>query len=405
MVTSLPSRIMNYSVSSSSPTDELLTLGQIFSEVGDYASTILDREHLSLSRRCVARLNKVVEELVSRKSIRSAENLYDMPEADSTSYDLKSLSIDDLHKEYRRWPIRHNERRAKGRESWTFYYERDIVNELKNRKTANKGEQFKIDYCTTMYSNELSNMSDLFSRPVQIDDDKIYPENGRVYNYDELLALITLYKDYRDVLEREILIQYVDKALDFLEKENDLTTWIDLLAELVEIRRKEIIRIPKWVSEKLEEAILRISSIEEEQDFQVAPALLTLHIINNDLVLECTAQRLINRCYKSAFDSGLTLSKRIENLHTAVTCCDYVSRFSVRKVAVLWNELSDLVLSSNIKPTPRQLFLLLEIAKECEGYANISAELKDSLIQKLDNMAATDCPEAQAYSKIVKLRF
>lgn len=388
-----------------SPTDELLTLGQILSEVGDYASTILDREHLSMARKCMNRLRKVVGELTARQCIVSKDNLYEMPQWEPVCADLHSLTIDELHALYRRWPIRHNERRAKGRESWTFYYERDIVNELKNRKAANKGEQFKIDYCTTMYSNELSNMSDLFSRPVQIDDDKIYPESGRVYNYDELLALITLYKDYRDVLEREILIQYVDKALDFLKKENDLTTWIDLLAELVEIRRKEIIRIPKWVSKKLEDAILRISSTNKEQDFKVAPALLTLHMLNNDPVFECKAQRLINRCYKSAFDSGLTLGKRMENLHTAVSCCDYVSCFSVRKVAILWNELSNLVFSSDIKPTPRQLFQLLEIAKECEGYANISAELKDSWIQKLDNMATTDCPEAQAYSKIVKLRF
>ena len=50
----LPSRIMNYRVSSASPTDELLSLGQILSEIGDYAGTILDREHLSLSRRCAA---------------------------------------------------------------------------------------------------------------------------------------------------------------------------------------------------------------------------------------------------------------------------------------------------------------------------------------------------------------
>ena len=52
MVVSLPSRVMNYKVSAASPTDELVTLGQILSEVGDYASSILDRDHLSLTRKC-----------------------------------------------------------------------------------------------------------------------------------------------------------------------------------------------------------------------------------------------------------------------------------------------------------------------------------------------------------------
>lgn len=163
MVASLPSRIMNYNVSSSSPTDELLTLGQIFSEVGDYASTILDHEHLSLSRRCVTRLNKVVDELVSRQTILSAENLYDMPESDPIESDLKSLSIDELHRLYRRWPIRHTKRRENGRESMSFYNEGEIAREIMSWIATTKADRFKIDYCNAMYSNELSNMSYLFS--------------------------------------------------------------------------------------------------------------------------------------------------------------------------------------------------------------------------------------------------
>ena len=207
MVANLPPRIMNYSVSLSSPTDELLTLGPIFSEVGDYVSTILDREHLSLSRRCVTRLNKVVDELVSRQCIRSAENLYDVPESEPANEDLKSMTIDDLHTLYRRWSVRHNERCAKGRESISFYYEGQIAHEIMSRKATNKGEQLKIDYCTAMYANELSNMSYLFSCSVQTDNDKIYPDRGRIYTPEELTALIRLYKDYRDVVERELLVE------------------------------------------------------------------------------------------------------------------------------------------------------------------------------------------------------
>ena len=60
MVIALPSRVMNYKVSAVSPTDELITIGQILSEVGDYACTILDKEHLSFARKCANRLKKVV---------------------------------------------------------------------------------------------------------------------------------------------------------------------------------------------------------------------------------------------------------------------------------------------------------------------------------------------------------
>lgn len=252
MVASLPSRIMNYSVSSSSPTDELLTLGQIFSEVGDYASTILDREHLSLSRRCVTRLNKIVAELVSRQTILTAENLYDMPQSDPVSPDLKAMSIHDLHRLYRRWPIRHGDRRAEGRESMTFYYEGQIVRELMSRKAANKGERLKIDYCTTMYSNELCNMSELFSLPVKIDNKKIYPETERDYSPEELIALISLYKNYRDVIEREILVEYVDRALDYLENSQDVPAALSLLTEVADLGRRKIIHVPEWVNKKLD---------------------------------------------------------------------------------------------------------------------------------------------------------
>lgn len=71
MAVSLPSRIMNYKVSATSPTDELVTIGQILSEVGDYASSIPDRDHLSLTRKCALRFKKVVDELISRQRIQS----------------------------------------------------------------------------------------------------------------------------------------------------------------------------------------------------------------------------------------------------------------------------------------------------------------------------------------------
>lgn len=121
--------------------------------------------------------------------------------------------------------------------------------------------------------------------------------------------------------------------------------------------------------------------------------------------MERKAQRIINRCYRSAFDGGADLDKRIEFLHVAVTCCDYVSRFSVRKAAATWNELSSMALSSENILTPKQIFQLLEIAKECEDYAPIRAELKNKLLQILEKMAQAECLEAMALYEIAKMRF
>lgn len=246
MVLALPSRIMNYKVSAVSPTKELITIGQILSEVGDYACTVLDKEHLSFSRKCANRLKKVVGELALRGSIKSQDDLYEIQKGNAASADLSTMTIDELHKLYRQWPIRHQERLNEGREHMTYYYEGQIVRELQSRKPATKDEQLKIDYCVATYHNELDNMSFVFSRPIKVDDDKIYPDSTRQYSPEELTALVKLYCDYRDVVEREILVEYVDMALDSIEKNIDLT----LTTELAEIGRKGIVRVPSWVYEK-----------------------------------------------------------------------------------------------------------------------------------------------------------
>ena len=132
MVIALPSRVMNYKVSAVSPTEELITIGQILSEVGDYACTILDKEHLSFARKCANRLKKVVGELVSRGSIKSQDDLYEIQKGNDASADLSTMTIDELHKLYRQWPIRHQERLNEGREHMTYYFEGQIVKEFKD---------------------------------------------------------------------------------------------------------------------------------------------------------------------------------------------------------------------------------------------------------------------------------
>lgn len=412
MVSALPSRIMNYNVSAASPTDELLTLGQILSEVGDYASTVLDSEHLSLSRKCNTRLRKVIGELKARNSLFSVEGLYDIcPNKSGLSdkSDFATMTVSELHSLYRRWPIHHWEREAQGREHFTFYREGKIVNELLRRKAANKAEQLKIDYCVATYHNELDNMSFVFSRPVQIDGEKINPDSGRRYSSEELTALIRLYSDYRDIVERELLVEYVDYAIDLLKRDIDTASTLRLLIEIAELGRRKTIRIPEWVNKKLEDAVTYCMSLKDStsvnEESALAEAMLTLQLMSGDDSLIRKASRIINRCYKSAFEENADLGRRIENLHTAVTCCDYVSRFSVCKAAALWNELCGKALSTDTKLSSRHIFLMLDTAKECEGYAHISVESKDRLKRMLDETANTGSIESKAYNMIVGLKF
>lgn len=397
MVLALPSRIMNYKVSAVSPTDELITIGQIFSEVGDYASTILDKEHLSFARKCSSRLKTVVSELASRGSIKSQDDLYEIQKGKAETVDLSAMTIDELHKLYRQWPIRHQERLNEGREHMTYYYEGLIVRELQSRRPATKDEQLKIDYCNATYSNELDNMSFIFSCPVGNDNDKIYPDSSRQYSPEELTALITFYRDYRDVVEREILVEYVDMALDLIENKEDLV----LIAELAEIGRKGIIRVPAWVNGKLERTIDNASCAVPE----LSLAMLTLNMQNGDETSVRSAKRFINRCYAKASDESAGLCERIESLHTAVLCCDYVARFSARKSAALWNELACKASQSDCDVAVKHIHMLLEAAKELEVNAAISNDLREALMHKLEQAVESGSVEALACKRIAESRF
>lgn len=237
------SRIMNYRISSATPTDELLTLGQILSEIGDYSGTILDSEHLSLSRRCAARLGKVVSELITRKRIKSPDDLLEIPAESDAGSDLGTMTISELHALYRQWPARHKERLSAGREPLTYYYEGRIVRELLRRKPSTKNERLKIDYCLASYNNELDSMSSILSLPLRLGKDTTYPDQDKTYTPEELTLLIRKYTDFRDVTGRELLIEYTDLALDLLSS-NPTQPQPELLSILTALREKDIIRLP-----------------------------------------------------------------------------------------------------------------------------------------------------------------
>ncbi len=405
MLTALPSRVMNYRVSAASPTDELVTLGQILSEVGDYMSAVLDRDHLSLSRRCATRLRKVVGELVARKRIESPDDLYEMPASAVAGEDPGAMTVSELHAHYRLWPMRHQEREAMGREHLTFCHEGRIVRELLTRKPADRSERLKIDYCLATYGNELENLSFILSLPLKIDADNAYPDPGRDYSPEELVSLIRRHSSFRDIIGREILVEYVDIALDLLERDNQQQTTekrqrktdnaLALLTELSELRRRQTIRIPAWVDRKLEEAVRSALASATTGDPGLPLAMLALEMVNGDSSLADKAAAMINRCYRRAFDESAGVGERIASLHTAVTCCDYVTRFSPRKAAACWNHLatllltpspltldsSPLTLDSSPLTLDSSLLTLQEIACELESFAPISPESKEKLTQ------------------------
>ena len=398
MLTVLPSRVMNYRVSAASPTDELVTLGQILSEVGDYMSAILDRDHLSLSRRCATRLRKVVGELVARKRIESPDDLYEMPASAVAGEDPGAMTVSELHAHYRLWPMRHQEREAMGREHLTFCHEGRIVRELLTRKPADRSERLKIDYCLATYGNELENLSFILSLPLKADADNAYPDPGRDYSPEELVSLIRRHSSFRDIIGREILVEYVDIALDLLERDNQQPTTenrqrktdntLALLTELSELRRRQTIRIPAWVDRKLEEAVNSALASATTGDPGLPLAMLALEMVNGDSSLTDKATAMINRCYKRAFDESAGVGERIASLHTAVMCCDYVTRFSPLEAAACWNHLATLLLTPSpltLDSSPLTLdsspLTLLETARELESFAPISPESKEKLTQ------------------------
>lgn len=394
-------RIADYPITAVTPTDDLLTLGRYYSEIGGYASTVASCETLAFAKQCASRLRLVTDELVKRRIIKSADDLYGAPIDSAILKPLNSLSVDELEQLFRQSGLRQDIRRTQGREPLTLYVESKIVRELERRNPANSSERLKIDYCSAVYRNELDNLSFLLSKPLLADPDKIYPDSSRNYTFDDLAALIALYRGCRDVTEREILIEYIDIALDLLESYADDRTSLGLIAEIAGVGAAKIIKIPGRINNKLEECVRRSLSESYEDRAELVVPMLTLHMINGDLSLERKSRQIINRCYKSVCDNIGEPAKLIYDLNIAVTCCDYVTRFSVRKMSACWNTLSHHLLVSGCSLTARQIFQLLDTAKELDEFTQLSETSKARLKSMLYEKAILDSPESKAYNKMV----
>lgn len=343
MVTALPPRIMDYRVSASSPTGELLTLGNILEEAGAYASTSSDRSRRAFSRRCDAKFRRVASELRSRNCTSATDD-----GCTATSDDLRTLSVGDLYRLFRGRTRRQSQRTAEGREPLTCWPESDILAELRSRQAADRDEQLKIDYCAIAHSNELENLSTVLALPLEASGEPLPPVPGRDSSPEELLSLIEQYADFRSVRGRETLVRAADLALDLLGPDFGLESAsatssasasaslpasfsahparLELLAAIADLRLRRVIAIPAWVDTALERTVIAALRDPGFDQLSLAIPLLTLHLLTGDPAHERHAAHIINRAYRDALRPDLPASLRLRSHRLALSCPDYLPR-------------------------------------------------------------------------------
>lgn len=212
------------------------------------------------------------------------------------------------------------------------------------------------------------------------------PDSKRVYTSSELLALIKLYTDYQDIAEREILVEYVDIALDTIANTELKTSVLELATEVAELNRKKIVNSPKWIHGLIEEAIETAS----EQD-KVLP-MLTLSMIKDDRSIQGKAQLIVNQSYRMCLTSPT-----INRLYTAVMFCDYITNFNVCKMTLTWNELCESLQASETSIDTAQIARLIEIADQLTPFSIISQDMRLHLLQTLERRANRGELEAQVW--------
>lgn len=365
-------------------------------EVGDYASTILDKTHQAFSRKCLSLNKKVENELLKRKAVASSDEVYNSPFETIDSSDLSSLSIDQLETLYRQWKIRFNERLKDHRESLTRFFETRIIREMKRRNNLTATEQLKVDYCERTNRDELQNISAITRMPLG----NAYLDIDRCKTPQEMLGILEKLRRYKNVSEREMLIDTTDKAIDFIESNRDNSHAVNLAAELVELNRCRIISSPEWIEEYLMGTVDKWE--KRPFDFDREKILPYLSSIRDNKA-RWRAVRTLNTGYERALafsTNDETLSDAIEDLYMAELCCTYVSKYNVRKLAAAWDRLCDYIASDAGfgSLSTAELIKLLFVANEVSGSAPISADYRLALSSQLSQRAASGDFEAEIYT-------
>lgn len=88
-----------YKITRNSPTADLRVLENLYSEIGGFASTILDNRYLAFSKECVKRLNNVTA-ILNRRIDRIADKIAECTESNIDA-DLSALTVNEIHNLYR----------------------------------------------------------------------------------------------------------------------------------------------------------------------------------------------------------------------------------------------------------------------------------------------------------------
>ena len=197
MYETLSNLVSEFKVASQTPIDDLMTFGRICADAGEYPSTNLDRESRKIAKQCETKLTKVISELKRRKIADSIEDLYKFPDWRNLISSFGKMSISELEHLYVKCSRIRKDRSATGFETFTFYIEGHIVDELTKREASASGERLKIKYCSTCYSNELKNLSQVLGLPIGSSEDGLYLDCHHDYSPTELIVLLNKYKEYR----------------------------------------------------------------------------------------------------------------------------------------------------------------------------------------------------------------
>lgn len=364
-------------------------------EVGDYASTILDRAHQVFSRKCLAINKKVEKELLKRNAVENLDAVYDAPTERIDSADLSALSITQLDMLYRQWKMRFRQRVKERRQTLTRFFETRIIDEMKSRKNVSAVEQLMIDYCDRTNRDELHNISALLQKPIG----QVYLDINRCRTPQEMIAIFYGLRRYKTISEREMLIETVEKAIEFIDRNCDLNIAVNLAAEVVELNDCEVVSCPKWIKNYLLEKVKRWK--KQPLDFDRDKIIPYLSIWISDKSARWRAVRILNTCYSNCLvsDASTDISELIEDMYLVEQCCTFVTHYNVRKLAAVWNRCCDRIAATcGLRAlTTTQITKLLFVAEEVCDYASVSPAHREALSSILANRATTGDFEAQIY--------
>lgn len=415
-------------MSAASSTEDLMTLGRLLTEVGGFASTVMSRTDIQFAAKCRRKAARIEKELLRRGVVKKFNDIFSVLSENSNPGEevplyglrLREMTVSELEQLYRSRSRRIEAKITEGREYFTRYTESRIVEELKTRCPANQSEQLKTDYCLITHRMEMTNMAMVLSIPLghpidlasmrkEVNSMKTafsveeFPNSVHLHGDipTKLAEVISIYGNFHTISEREALIEVTDMALDFLHNyrlndvgykgipidsanqpknrgryhqkakrySKDIQLLAGLLAELVELRRKETIKIPAWVGEMLVDAVAAWEKCPAVPDTDMVIPLLTLSLFlrtqpfksdvdskhsastflgsrdssaslrnrntsasDQSAALERKAQRIINKCYRSCISGTGTPAQ----FNIATTCSTYVPRYNPSKLITLF---------------------------------------------------------------------